>query len=239
MGTNFNYDDADHQVIYDNINGGVGSQPLQEVSQAWKQLAQDVGDTAKTYVEKALRGILASREGTAAQFAPSSGGQAGPGAPGSGGGIANPTPGQGVTPAPVPFGAGSRNGAPPRGGPEARGGARPGSGTLHHPSMGASRGGGAGSGLRPGVGAAGFGPQPGMGGPPGAEGARGTAAAVRGTSAGAGAGGMGAPFGGAGGQGGGKDREHRRRYLIQSDPHEIVGELPATAPPVIGADIDD
>lgn len=414
MGTNINYDDADHQIIYDNINGGVGSQSLQEISREWRQLAEDVGGAAKQYVENAIRGIAASREGaaaeaaaagtgamlpwmddvasvahgaslrtqwqadhwvtaknsvppvppgpvsasflddpgewaaqkmdwlpgltteeemarqfqqdeaerarqamrvyqsssngnldaslvftapqaldgsvgvlpdprgggvgagsgaaggipagvggqpvgaqpvgaapvgTAAQFAPSSGGQVGPGgpgAPGSGGWTANPTPGQGVTPGPVPFGAGARGGAPPRGGAGSRGVAGPGSGrpgtsgAPRYPSAGAGRGGGVGSGLRPGAGGAGFGPQPGVGGQPGAEGAggiRGSAAAAR--AAGAGASGMGAPFGGGGGQGGGEDHEHRRKYLIQSDPHEIVGDLPPTAPPVIGVDLDD
>jgi hypothetical protein len=36
------------------------------------------------------------------------------------------------------------------------------------------------------------------------------------------------------GQGGGQDREHQRRFLIESESSEIVGDLPPTAPPVIG-----
>lgn len=409
MGTNFNYDDADHQTIYNEIHDGMRSGPLQDTSVAWENLAKDIGETAKEYVEKAIRGIVDSRKGaaaeaaatgtgamlpwmddvasvargasqraqgqanhwvtayhaippvppaptsasffgdpsewfaqkvdwipglttdeeaaqqfqqdeaerarqamrvyqsssngnldpsldftapqaldgsvgslpdsrggggawpgaaggvpagvggqpvgtqpvssapvgTAAQFAPSSGGSVGPGAPGSGGWTANPTPGQGLTPAPVPFGTGARGGTPPRGGTGHRGVVGPGSGRAgtsgapRYPSAGGS----VGSGLRPSVGGTGFGPQSGFGPqpggvPPGAEGAggsRGSAAAARG----AGVGGMGAPFGAGGGQGGVEDREHRSKYLIQSDPHDIVGDLPPTAPPVIGVDLDD
>jgi hypothetical protein len=54
-----------------------------------------------------------------------------------------------------------------------------------------------------------------------------------------GAGGWGdAPLGTAGGSGrDGDSREHRRAsYLIESDTNAIVGELPRTAPPVIGAE---
>ncbi|MGH3900300.1 MAG: PPE domain-containing protein [Pseudonocardiaceae bacterium] len=69
MGTNFNYDDTDHQVIFDRINGGVGSDSLQEVSRAWQRLGDDVGVTGKSYVQSAIRGILASREGAAAEAA--------------------------------------------------------------------------------------------------------------------------------------------------------------------------
>jgi hypothetical protein len=47
---------------------------------------------------------------------------------------------------------------------------------------------------------------------------------------------MGAP-GGSGRDG--DSREHRRAsYLIESDTNAIVGELPRTAPPVIGAEED-
>jgi PPE family protein len=69
MGTNFNYDDTDHQVIFDRINGGAGSSSLQEVSRAWQRLGDDVGVTGKAYVQSAIRGILASREGAAADAA--------------------------------------------------------------------------------------------------------------------------------------------------------------------------
>lgn len=69
MGTNFNYDDTDHQIIFDRINGGVGSDSLQEVSRAWQRLGDDVGVTGKSYVQSAIRGILGSREGAAAEAA--------------------------------------------------------------------------------------------------------------------------------------------------------------------------
>jgi hypothetical protein len=69
MGTNFNYDDTDHQVIFDRINGGAGSGSLQEASRAWQRLAGDVGVTGKSYVQHAIRSILASREGAAAEAA--------------------------------------------------------------------------------------------------------------------------------------------------------------------------
>ena len=69
MGTNFNYDDTDHQVIFDRINGGSGSGSLQEASQAWQRLGDDVGTIGKSYVHSGLRGILASRQGAAAEAA--------------------------------------------------------------------------------------------------------------------------------------------------------------------------
>jgi hypothetical protein len=49
-----------------------------------------------------------------------------------------------------------------------------------------------------------------------------------------------APMGAPGGSGrDGDSREHRRAsYLIESDTSAIVGELPRTAPPVIGAQED-
>ncbi|MGH4010299.1 MAG: hypothetical protein ACRDTH_19430 [Pseudonocardiaceae bacterium] len=69
MGTNFSYDDTDHQIIFDRINGGAGSDSLQEVSRAWQRLGDDVGVTGKSYVQSAIRGILASRGGAAADAA--------------------------------------------------------------------------------------------------------------------------------------------------------------------------
>ena len=69
MGTDFNYDDADHQAIFDAINGGVRSGPLQEASRAWQQLGHDIGATGKSYVQGAISGILTSREGAAAAAA--------------------------------------------------------------------------------------------------------------------------------------------------------------------------
>jgi hypothetical protein len=69
MGTDFNYDDADHQVIFDSINGGARSGSLQEASRAWQQLGDDIGVTGKSYVQGAISGILTSREGVAATAA--------------------------------------------------------------------------------------------------------------------------------------------------------------------------
>ena len=69
MGTNFNYDDTSHQVIFDSINGGAGSQPLQEVSQAWQRLGEEIGSTGKSYVCSAIGVILTSRDGAAAHAA--------------------------------------------------------------------------------------------------------------------------------------------------------------------------
>jgi hypothetical protein len=69
MGTNFSYDDTSHQVIFDSINGGARSGPLQEASRAWQQLGNDIGVTGKSYVQGAISGILTSREGVAAAAA--------------------------------------------------------------------------------------------------------------------------------------------------------------------------
>lgn len=66
MGTNFNYDDASHQVIFDHINGGSGSEPLQQLSQEWTKLGNEIGETGKSFVEKVLGTILATRQGAAA-----------------------------------------------------------------------------------------------------------------------------------------------------------------------------
>ncbi len=69
MGTNFDYDDTSHQVIFDHINGGSGSGALQDTSQAWHKLGNEIGVTGKSYVQSAISGILANREGAAAQAA--------------------------------------------------------------------------------------------------------------------------------------------------------------------------
>jgi hypothetical protein len=69
MGTNFNYDDTSHQVIFDHINGGAGSGSLQESSESWQRLGDDVGVTCKSFAQSAIRGILAAREGAAAEAA--------------------------------------------------------------------------------------------------------------------------------------------------------------------------
>jgi hypothetical protein len=68
-GTDFNYDDTSHQVIFDDINGGFGSEPLQQASQGWNQLGDDVGITCKSYVQSAIGTILATRQGAAADAA--------------------------------------------------------------------------------------------------------------------------------------------------------------------------
>ncbi|MGH3720000.1 MAG: PPE domain-containing protein [Pseudonocardiaceae bacterium] len=69
MGTSFSYDDADHQVIFDSVNGGVRSGPLQEASRAWQRLGEEIGAAGKSYVQRAISGILTSREGVAAAAA--------------------------------------------------------------------------------------------------------------------------------------------------------------------------
>ncbi|HEY6425016.1 MAG TPA: hypothetical protein VIY28_17600, partial [Pseudonocardiaceae bacterium] len=66
MGTNFNYDDTSHQIIFDNINGGAASDPLQQASQGWQRLRDSVGTTGKSYVQGVIRTILGTREGAAA-----------------------------------------------------------------------------------------------------------------------------------------------------------------------------
>jgi hypothetical protein len=69
MGTNFNYDDTSHQVIYDQINGGSGSEPLQLSSQEWTKLGNEIGETGRSYVQKVLSTILVTRQGAAADAA--------------------------------------------------------------------------------------------------------------------------------------------------------------------------
>ena len=69
MRTNFNYDDTCHQVIYDQINGGSGSEPLQQSSQEWTKLGNEIGETGRSYVERVLGTILATRQGAAADAA--------------------------------------------------------------------------------------------------------------------------------------------------------------------------
>jgi hypothetical protein len=48
--------------------------------------------------------------------------------------------------------------------------------------------------------------------------------------------GYGQPFAGGAGQRSEPDRQHRSKYLLHDDSNSIVGDLPPTAPPVIGAD---
>ncbi|HEV7828800.1 MAG TPA: PPE domain-containing protein [Pseudonocardiaceae bacterium] len=67
MGTDFNYDDTSHQVIFDHINGGSGSGALQDISQAWQKLGNEIGATGKSFVQSTISRILATREGAAAQ----------------------------------------------------------------------------------------------------------------------------------------------------------------------------
>ncbi|MGH3980692.1 MAG: hypothetical protein ACRDRZ_17115, partial [Pseudonocardiaceae bacterium] len=49
-----------------------------------------------------------------------------------------------------------------------------------------------------------------------------------------------APMAGGAGRGrGGEDTEHQRAgYLVERDENAIIGEIPATAPPVIGEEPD-
>ena len=69
MGTDFNYDDTSHQIIFDHINGGAGSDALQEISQSWQRLGDGVGTTCKSYVQNAIDVMLNSRQGAAADSA--------------------------------------------------------------------------------------------------------------------------------------------------------------------------
>ncbi|MGH3788570.1 MAG: PPE domain-containing protein [Pseudonocardiaceae bacterium] len=403
MGTNFNYDDTSHQVIFDHINGGVGSESLQQAGQAWQQLGDAIGQTGKSFVQSAIGGILTTREGAAAEAAtaaigallpwiddvavitaaaaqrsqgqadywvtaknnvppvppapqssgffgdpggwfvekmdwfpgvtseeekaqqgqqdaaeqarqamrvyqsssngnidqapaftapqglngsigalpltgahlagagaaaapataigggaavhqahlmaadqPSTyqpaatvsqlaqGGQAPPGNVAPGQFAANPTPTQGASSGLLPVGAGF--GGTTTGREPVR--AAPGrSAMAGAASAGATRGGGGGG--------AGFGPRPSTGlGPAvraphpfadetnGSRASAGMSAAARG----GGGAGYGAPFAGGAGQRGEQDREHRSKYLVHDDSHAIVGDLPPTAPPVIGED---
>jgi hypothetical protein len=48
--------------------------------------------------------------------------------------------------------------------------------------------------------------------------------------------GYGEPLVGGAGQRGEQDRERRSKYLVHDDSNAIVGDLPPTAPPVIGED---
>ncbi|MGH3779119.1 MAG: hypothetical protein ACRDRO_00445 [Pseudonocardiaceae bacterium] len=69
MGTNFSYDDTSHQAIFDNINGGAGSDALQEISRSWQRLGDGVGTTCKSFVQNSIGGILTARQGAAADAA--------------------------------------------------------------------------------------------------------------------------------------------------------------------------
>ncbi|MGH3916617.1 MAG: PPE domain-containing protein [Pseudonocardiaceae bacterium] len=171
---------------------------------------------------------------------PPPGGSGGPVVPPLSGGPVVPPPG--ARPAVPVSGAGSRG---------------PGSG-----GMSAGRGGPGGAGMRGGpgtgrfrpqggaLGAGGFGPDRGGFGPTGssesaaarAAGAGGAGAGGPGAAgAGRGAGGAGGvPFGGMGAGRGGEDNERRRpSYLIEPDSNRLIGELPWTAPAVIGEDPPD
>ncbi|HET9257436.1 MAG TPA: PPE domain-containing protein [Pseudonocardiaceae bacterium] len=66
MGTDFNYDDTSHQVIYDQINGGSGSGPLQEASQRWQALGQQIESAGKSYVQAVINRLVTNRSGAAA-----------------------------------------------------------------------------------------------------------------------------------------------------------------------------
>ncbi len=69
MGTDFNYDDTSHQVIFDHINGGAGSDALQETARSWQRLGDGVGTTCKSFVQSAIGVILTARQGAAADAA--------------------------------------------------------------------------------------------------------------------------------------------------------------------------
>ncbi|MGH3670006.1 MAG: hypothetical protein ACRDSH_05150 [Pseudonocardiaceae bacterium] len=82
----------------------------------------------------------------------------------------------------------------------------------------------------------GFGPRPTMGAEPPLDelgAARGTAGVPGSARGGAG---YGQPLPAGTGNRAEQDREHRSKYLVHDDSNAIVGDLPPTAPPVIGAD---
>ncbi|MGH3940352.1 MAG: PPE domain-containing protein [Pseudonocardiaceae bacterium] len=196
--------------------------------------------------QTSLAGVGA--DGTAQLPAAPTGPQGGSGFvdPERGGGrpVAPATP---TAPGVVPGGA-----APVR--PAAGGPRGPGSGRV---GAGRSGPGGGGAGMRGGPGAGGFRPQgggPGGGfgldrggfGPTGSP----ESAAARAAGAGSGAAGAGAgrgaanaggvPFGGMGGGRGDEDSERQRpSYLIEPDSNRLIGELPWTAPAVIGEEPPD
>jgi hypothetical protein len=168
-------------------------------------------------------------------------GAAGAGGPGNSTGAAGYLqPAVGSPNAGAPGGLGPGGGGPGSGGPGGIGGFGPGFGPGA--GMGAGGGGFGSRGGRLGAGA-GSGAGAGTRGPGGAAGAAaGEEGVLRrggGGPGAAGRGGAGVPgaMGGAGrGGGGDQDKEHRAASYLSSDDNgsEIVGELPLTAPPVIG-----
>lgn len=163
--------------------------------------------------------------GTVGSDAPAPGRWAGP-----------PTPGQGVTPSALPVGTGFGDST------AGRGPARPATvrGGATAAGFGGTRGGTghtAEFGPRP---SAGFGPRPTASAYPSIEemsdarASTGSAAAARA----AGGASYGEPFAAGASPRGEQDREHRSKYLMPGDSNAIVGDLPPTAPPVIGEDPD-
>ncbi|MGQ0774322.1 MAG: PPE domain-containing protein [Pseudonocardiales bacterium] len=193
----------------------------------------------------------AATELTAAPASTWSPGGGGPVVPPGGSGPGGPDGGRPapvVVPAPV---AGGPGGVAPRT-PAAGGSRGPGAGRAGPGGGTGMRGGPGAGGFRPaggGPGVGGFGPDRGGFGPTGSPesaaaraagaGAAGPAGAVAGAGRGAvNAGGV--PFGGIGGGRGGEDNERRRpTYLIEPDSNRLIGELPWTAPAVIGEDLPD
>jgi len=148
-------------------------------------------------------------------------GTAGTATPAPGRWTGNPTPSQNLTPATMPINNTAGRPVPAR---SARASGCAGRGAeAGHPT---------GFGPRP---STGFGPRPTTSAHPSIEemsttrGSTGSASAMRGT-------GYEQPFVGGANQRGEQDREHRSKYLIHDDSNSIVGDLPPTAPPVIGAD---
>ncbi|MGH3934460.1 MAG: hypothetical protein ACRDS1_05700, partial [Pseudonocardiaceae bacterium] len=79
-----------------------------------------------------------------------------------------------------------------------------------------------------------FGPRPTANAPHSPVDDMGGSRAGTGSSRGSSGAGYGAPFAGGNGQRGEQDQEHRSKYLVHDDSNAIVGDLPPTAPPVIG-----
>ncbi|MGH3752629.1 MAG: PPE domain-containing protein [Pseudonocardiaceae bacterium] len=247
--SNGNIDHAPAFTTPQSLDGSIGALPLTgaHVAGTGAALATAVGGSEGAYQTR----LLAAHQPVATVSQLAQGGHAAPSNIGTGQWVGNPTPVQGVTPGSLPVGAGfadSRPSAPVRGaaagarfaGASAGQGVSVGQGV----GQGAGRGSGAGRagyGSRP---STGFGPRPAVSAPhPSIDergAARGGVNSPGAGSAGAGRGssgaGYGAPFASSASQRGEQDREHRSKYLVHDDSHAIVGDLPPTAPAVIGED---
>lgn len=197
-------------------------------------------------------GAGAATELTAAPMSTWSPNNSGPGIPPVGDGPGGPDPKRPAPvplPTPLPGGPGGPPRTPVAGGPRGPGsGDRSGVGRSGSGGAAGMRGGLGAGGFRPTVGGSavgGFGPDRGGFGPTGSPESAAARAAGAGAAGAAGAGAArgvanagGVPFGGMGAGRGGEDNERQRpTYLIEPDSNRLIGELPWTAPAVIGEDL--